>query len=101
MPVKPSHREEEYFARLDLERMKKIEEEKFKRIAEEEKLKLKEFHYMRCPKCGMELCEIEYNGIKIDKCFACNGIWLDAGELETALKLDKTAFGSIFTLFKK
>ncbi len=28
MPIKPSEREEEYFARLEFERKKKIEEEK-------------------------------------------------------------------------
>ena len=101
MPVKPSDKEEEYFIKLDLERRKKINEEKLRQTAEEEKLKLKEHHYMHCPKCGMELQEIDYNGIKIDKCSACSGIWLDAGELETILKLNKVAFDRLFTLFKK
>jgi hypothetical protein len=101
MPVKPSDKEEEYFIKLDLERREKINEEKLRRTIEEEKLKLKKLHYMHCPKCGMGLHEIDYNGIKIDKCSACSGIWLDAGELETILKLNKVAFDRIFTLFKK
>ncbi|MBK6916071.1 MAG: zf-TFIIB domain-containing protein [Deltaproteobacteria bacterium] len=37
---------------------------------------------MHCPKCGMELSEITFRGVKVDKCFACGGVWLDDGELE-------------------
>jgi len=43
-------------------------------LAEEEKKRLKELHYMRCPKCDMELIEIDYKGIKVDKCSECEGI---------------------------
>ena len=100
MPVKPSEKEEEYFARLDLERKRKMEEEKHKKLAEEEKKRLKEVHYMRCPKCGMELSEIEYKGIKVDKCFSCDGVWLDAGEMEAVAKLEKTTLDNLFSLFK-
>lgn len=101
MPITPSEKEQEYFTRIELERKKKIEEEKFRQIAEDEKRRLKELHFMRCPKCGMELSEIDYKGIKVDKCFGCGGLWLDAGELETVLKLEKTAFNKIFEVFKK
>lgn len=99
MPVKPSEKEEEYFARLELEQRKKAEEEKNKRLAEEEKTKLKELHYMRCPKCGMELSEIDFKGIKVDKCFSCDGLWLDAGEIDSVAKMEKAS--SFFGLFKK
>ena len=30
----------------------------------------------------VESIEIDYKGIKVDKCSACEGVWLDAGELE-------------------
>ena len=99
--MKPSEKEEEFFARTEFERKKKIEEEKHKRLAEEEKKKLKELHYMQCPKCGMELIEIDYKGIKIDECSECEGIWLDAGELETVAKLEKTGLDKFFSIFKK
>jgi hypothetical protein len=101
VPVKPSDKEEEYFARLELERKKKIEEAKLKRIAEEEKRKLKELHYMHCPKCGMELSEIDYKGINVDKCFSCGGVWLDAGEIDVLAKLEKLALDKLFSVFKK
>jgi hypothetical protein len=99
--MKPSEKEEEFFVRMEFEKKKKIEEEKHKRLAEEEKKRLKELHYMQCPKCGMELIEIDYKGIKIDECSECDGIWLDAGELETVAKLEKTGLDKFFSIFKK
>ena len=30
----------------------------------------------------MELQEISVRGVQVDRCFACNGTFLDAGELE-------------------
>ena len=101
MPLKPSEQEDEYFARMEFERKKKVEEEKHKKLGDEGKRKLKDLHYMRCPKCGMELIEIDYKGIKIDECSECEGIWLDAGELETVSKLEKTGLDKLFSVFKK
>lgn len=99
--MKPSEREEEFMARMEYEKKKKIEEEKHKKLAEEEKGKLKDLHFMRCPKCGMELIEIDYKTIKVDKCSECEGIWLDAGELEAVSKLEKTGLDKLFGVFKK
>jgi uncharacterized protein len=99
--MKPSEKEEEFFVRMEFEKKKKIEEEKHKRLAEEEKERLKKLHYMQCPKCGMELIEIDYKGIRIDECSECEGIWLDAGELETVAKLEKTGLDKFFSIFKK
>jgi Zn finger protein HypA/HybF involved in hydrogenase expression len=99
--MKPSEKEEEFFAKMEFERKKKIEEEKHKMLAAEQKSRLRELHYMRCPKCGMELIEIDYKGIKIDECSECEGIWLDAGELETVAKLEKTGLDKFFSIFKK
>jgi len=56
---------------------------------------------MQCPKCGMQLVEIDYRGIKIDKCTACDGVWLDAGELEMVSQLDKTVIDKFFNAFRK
>lgn len=98
---KPSEKEEEYFARLEFEKKKKIEEEKHLQLAEQEKKRLRELHQMRCPKCGMELIEIDYKNIKVDKCSECDGIWLDAGELEAVSKLEKSGLDKLFKVFKK
>jgi hypothetical protein len=100
MPAKSSEREEEYFARMEYEKKKKHEGAKHKKLTEGEKKKLKKLHHMRCPKCGMELIEIDYKNIEIDKCSECEGIWLDAGELETVSKLKKSGLDKLFSVFK-
>lgn len=79
---KPNETEEEYFARIEAEKKKKMEEEKKKKKEMEERDKLKQLHWMRCPKCGMELKEEVFKGVRIDRCTSCNGVWLDNGELE-------------------
>lgn len=99
MPIKPSDKEEEYFARQAFERKKKQEEEHHKHMAAEEKKRLKTLHQMRCPKCGMELIEIDYKNIKIDKCSECAGVWLDNGELEAITQLDKSLLGKFLKVF--
>jgi hypothetical protein len=101
MPVQPSQKEEEYFARVELEKRKKLQEERLKTLAEEEKRRLRDFHYMRCPKCGMGLREINHRGINVDKCFSCDGLWLDAGEIDVLAKLDRPALDKLFSAFKR
>lgn len=86
MIYKPSDKEEEYFKKQEIEKLKKLQEEKEKNLKEEEKKKLKDLHFMKCPKCGMDMTEIDYNNIKIDKCFSCEGIFLDRGELEELVR---------------
>ncbi len=98
---KPSEKEEEYFVRMEFEKKKKEEEEKQKKLAEPEKKRLKELHHMKCPKCGMELIEIDYKAIKVDKCSGCEGVWLDAGELETVSKFEKSGLDKLFSVFGK
>ncbi len=35
-----------------------------------------------CPTCRQPLVAFELDGIEIDRCVDCGGVWLDAGELE-------------------
>jgi len=37
---------------------------------------------MNCPKCNITLLMTDRQGIEIDYCPQCRGIWLDRGELE-------------------
>jgi PAT family beta-lactamase induction signal transducer AmpG len=37
---------------------------------------------MRCPKCKADMEQVEYEGVEIDRCKYCKGIWFDAGERE-------------------
>jgi hypothetical protein len=98
MSRKPTESEEEYFARVEFERKKKAEEENRKKLADAEKQRLKEQHFMRCPKCGMQLVEVDYKTLKLDRCTACDGVWLDAGELEAAVKLEKSVLSRFLGL---
>jgi Zn-finger nucleic acid-binding protein len=38
-----------------------------------------------CPKCDAPLFILHFNGIDVDFCDRCRGLWLDAGELEALL----------------
>lgn len=41
---------------------------------------------MRCPRCSDQmLATHSYDGIEIERCPACHGVWLDASELEKLL----------------
>jgi uncharacterized protein len=45
---------------------------------------LKKAHFMKCPKCGHDMAEQDLGGITIDRCTFCEGVYFDAGELESA-----------------
>lgn len=62
---------------------KKIEEEKEQKEIEEA---LKQLHYNHCPKCGHKLADFELDGVPLNRCLRCKGLWLDNGELETLVK---------------
>ncbi|HEY0158312.1 MAG TPA: zf-TFIIB domain-containing protein [Thermoanaerobaculia bacterium] len=97
---KPSRAEDEYFARQELERRKKWAQEKAASMATEEKERIKQLHYMKCPKCGMDLKEIELHSVKVDQCANCGGVFLDAGELDQLNKQDDGVVGKVFSLFR-
>jgi len=99
--MKPSEREAEFIAKMEFDQKKKIEEEKHKKLAEKEKTRLQELHFMKCPKCGMGLVEIDYKSIKVDRCSGCEGIWLDYGELYAISKLEKSGLDKLLSIFKK
>jgi uncharacterized protein len=37
---------------------------------------------LRCPNCSTEMMLSNKNGVEIDHCPRCRGVWLDRGELE-------------------
>jgi hypothetical protein len=101
MPVKPTEREDEYFVRIEQEMKKQIEERKKKQTSKDEIEKLRELHFMKCPKCGMDLIELDFKGIKIDECSACRGMWLDAGEFDSLAKIAQPVLERLLNVFKK
>jgi uncharacterized protein len=78
MPEKPTEQEDEYFARLEFERRRKVLDERDARTAED----IPSVMRGRCPKCGAGLIPVPYRGIELDKCSRCQRVWLDFGELD-------------------
>jgi Zn-finger nucleic acid-binding protein len=37
---------------------------------------------MQCPKCNGGMTTIEYEGVSVDRCTGCNGLWFDMLERE-------------------
>jgi hypothetical protein len=101
MPVKPTDHEDEYFTRIEQEMKKLREERQKKQSSKEEREKLRELHFMKCPKCGMDLIEISFKGMKIDECSTCKGMWLDSGELDALAKIEKPVLERLFSVFKQ
>lgn len=98
---KPSQEEEEYFAKEDAERRHKLARETAAKVAAEEQERQKQLHWMKCPKCGFNLETVQFKGFSIDKCFHCNGNWLDAGELEALAGHESSVLRNIASLFSR
>ena len=91
-----SRSEDEYFARLELEKKRKIREEA---NANQEAVALKERkerHHNKCGKCGDELSTVPFRGVEIDICPSCGAVLLDPGELE---ELAGTDSGGVISSF--
>ncbi|HEX8155082.1 MAG TPA: zf-TFIIB domain-containing protein [Thermoanaerobaculia bacterium] len=97
---KPSRAEDEYFARQELERRKKWAQEQAQKLQSGEKEKLKELHYMKCPKDGNDLATIEFHGISIDQCATCGGVWFDPGEVDQLLAKDSGVVSKVLSIFR-
>ncbi len=48
---------------------------------------------MTCPKCGGDMRRYERNGVDIDQCTECRGIFLDRGELERLVDAETGYYG--------
>jgi len=100
--TKPSQNEDEYFAKLDAELLKKQRTGMSKAaIAAERKT-----HIGKCPRCGADLVDTTLHDIHIERCPECDGIWLDPGELEDIAKHHDPgtvglAFQNLFAALKK
>jgi hypothetical protein len=61
--AKPSVREEEHFARHEAELLRKLTEERRAKLLAEELERERKLHFMKCPKCGMQLEEIAFGDV--------------------------------------
>jgi len=101
MPEKPSENEEEYFARMEIQRRLLQQSKQAQAVAEEEKTRLKELHFMHCPKCGTRLAEESLESVAVDVCPSCQGLWLDQGELGKIIDGQKGVLKAVRSLFSK
>jgi len=46
---------------------------------------------MKCPACQVELKMAERQGVEIDYCPQCRGVWLDRGELDKIIERSEQA----------
>jgi uncharacterized protein len=50
---------------------------------------------MKCPVCDVDLLLAERQGVEIDYCPKCRGVWLDRGELDNLIERSKSpGYGS-------
>ena len=83
--MKPSDKEEQYFFEQESRKLLEKSRKKQEAMAAGEKKRLKELHFMHCPKCGQELFVGSYGTVEVDVCGGCKGLWLDANELDQIL----------------
>lgn len=81
--------EDEWFHRHEKDLIKNLKRDREHREKEmaaalkaEEARKRKELHWMKCPKCGADLVEKPIEGVHVDECTLCEGVFLDRGEIE-------------------
>ena len=91
--------EEEYFARQEVERRRKLAEERQADLLAEQRERERAFHSMKCPKCGMQLEEIAFGDVRVDKCFSCDGLWLDKGEVDLIRQKEGGFMGRMLRVF--
>ena len=68
--------ENEYFRKKDQEAIDKLRAKM--KVAEE--AKSAGLSSMKCPRCSGNLKESNFEGVMIDTCDNCSGVWLDPGE---------------------
>jgi len=96
---KTKRAEDEYIAKEEAEKTKRLKEQLKEQQSQEDREQTKAQCYMKCPKCGADLNEVTFRGIKIDRCLLCDGVWLDEGELDKlAGTEDESVIGNIIQI---
>ena len=85
--------EEDYFRRKEKEAIEKLRA----KMTAEEQARVEAAAKLQCPKCDGTLQAVMFEGVEIDTCDKCGGVWLDANELDALTKRDKSGiFGRLF-----
>lgn len=81
--------EEKYFYERDLELVRRQRDRLDQGRRQQQQEQRRKAHWMRCPKCGARLIEQQRGLVVVDICGECGGIFLDKGELDMILRMDK------------
>jgi hypothetical protein len=88
-------KEDEWFVKNEKEMLEQA------RVAREKRQRVKKLHFMKCPKCGHDLVECDLEGVNVDQCGFCEGVFFDAGELDSLfLKHDSERKGVLRKLLR-
>jgi Zn-finger nucleic acid-binding protein len=100
-PVKPSSTEDEFFAKEDVEKKRKLALSVAKELAAGERKRLRDLHHLHCPKCGMKMQQLKLRGLEVEVCFACGGVFLEKGDIDViAAPEQKGIMAAILNWFK-
>jgi hypothetical protein len=87
-----SNKENEWFRKQEKQMLEHTREERERhlktlqeKLDAEELERLREAHLLKCPKCGHDMQTTKLEGIEIEQCTFCNGVYFDRGELEKLL----------------
>lgn len=83
--------EEEYFHKKNQEAMEKLRA----KMAVAAEAKAAGTSSMNCPRCDGKLATSKFEGVEIDTCDKCGGVWLDSGELEQLTKREAGWFSRL------
>ena len=99
---KGSDNEDQYFRQQDRELIEEHRKNLDAQRAEQERIARQHAHWMKCPKCGEDMVEVELEGVMVDQCTDCRGIYFDAGEVDLMLKSHQPSqvFRRLGKLFK-
>jgi len=90
---KPSENEEDYFHRLERDKLEKRRQQAAAAREQAERAQC----LNKCPKDGHDLEELTYQGVVLDRCPVCKGVWLDDGEFRTIVEREAKAGGGFMS----
>ncbi len=90
-------KEEEHFHKKDKELIANLRKKADAERREHERQHRRALHWMKCPKCGHDMKEVEMGPVRVDKCVECGGVYFDAGEVDIllAVEADQSLLGRL------
>lgn len=72
-----SHNEDEYFAKENVEKLRRLHQEEVDKLDDARKAQLKAEFSNRCPSCGLTMQKLpSYQGVTLLRCFNCGGAFV-------------------------